>query len=1059
MRLLYGSPLPPGLEAPTRGELRIRIEKLLLKDELVSTGVSSDVPSQGSRLYPIPIDHCAVSPLFWGEQHPTCRCVPATPGKLRGAVSLVYPLKTYEPQFREYLSHMSNSEHRGVHFSVFVPNSYSGRHRSVPVGKSIVALNTLKPSSPVSGWFPIMSDGALVASTIEDGEKNLNASSVEVGRLKMTFTLNFFARAPVPPARQPSHGTQKVSHDQSAGDEKIESAEVVQDGGRSEQELRSVQSLPLVSPEAGVAAAAAASHRQLPRQQQEMQHRLLQSGGCITKSELGKSSMSHEDAEPAAGAAARQLPPSFPPAATSVEINQNKVIDELLQQGISLREKMARVLSHSTGFDDLTPSPNFLSSQPVLSMLGGPPGHSPSLADVAQLDVGAVCNLNDSSQGSFSSASVETVVSEEDELGNDVGPVTPGAAAAAAAAGGERSGALCSVSTGRRAFRLPFQSPGVFQNGDTYVEVDLSRIAFSSGRATLGMEEMRVGIRLSKDVKTDEPVESYSSYVHRVPLVRGAEHHIVIGFSVRSFSEDSSRMVISFYRVRSAPVPNPPGEVLLPVPASAQRVLVEETLLGMCIVGLHNQFRNIVLHDPITGEDPAQAQLRVSIRSSSLPLSQDNLQDGLPAKEREANKSDLGIEGAENGVLLPNTKKCNGPIEKQQGNPAATSPTRHSHGRQCNVVGRGSSPSSASSSSPSSPPSSSSTGELPPRVKGSAAADKPTATGTSGCGGAVPESRYVHEQCSSKFPTVPTQSTVTAKAAASHRVHDASTLKTGSSMAANSVDSHGDEKTAHGANATTLTTASVDRALTKAIQERFRMHVSIRAGKELPMVAISEEGPTLRSLVAAVDQLENGVRSAVTADGRLVLLDSKHRVFKAPTTFFVVEDVLNGADSRAAAKGIVPDWFVEAAVRGKYDRTLIVPESQSPQYDYESILSLPKEAVFLRHEGENRNATLQESSTLFPLNDNTSSAPSSSFCLRELRLTLWHAVDDTSTPSASEWKDDEERFWAHTAILGECRVELRSLRFLKLLDGWYRINAIGRADEVVGYVRVSVRLL
>ncbi|RNE98997.1 hypothetical protein TraAM80_08460 [Trypanosoma rangeli] len=1040
MRLLYGSPLPPGLEGPTRGELRIRIEKLLLKDELVSTGASSDVLSAGSRPYPIPIDHCAVSPLFWGEQHPTCHCVPATPGKSRGAVSLVYPLKTYEPQFREYLSHMSHSKHRGVQFSVFVPSSYSGRHRSISVGKSIIALDTLKPSSPVSGWFAIMSDEALILSTIKDDEKNLSLSSVEVGRLRMTFTVNFFARVPLLPERQAFRGTHKACYDQRAREEKMESPGMVQDRGYSEQELQSAQLLPLVSPDTG---AAAESHKQQSRQKQEAQQRVHQ-GSDITKMEVSKLPMSHEDPVPTAGDAPHQSPSVFHPTVTSVITNQDAVIGELLQRGISLRDKMARVLSHSTGIDDLISSSNVFSSQPLLSMLGDPSGYSSPLTGVVQLDDGLVIP-HDPSESSVSSASVETVVSETDELGNDADPEVD--------AGGEKPGTLCDVPTGRRAFRLPFQSPGAFQNGDIYVEVDLSRIAFSSGQVTLGMEEMRVGIRLSKDVKTDEPVESYSSYVHRVPLVRGAEHHIVIGFSVRSFSEDRSRMVISFYRVRSAPVPNPPGEILLPVPASAQRVLVEETLLGMCIVGLHNQFRDIALHDPITGEDPTQAHLRVSIRRGKSPVSEDGFLDELPTKERDANQSVSGLEEAGKGMLLSNTKKRNGFIESQHNTNATKSTMRYSRKWQRNVAGRSFSSSSASLSSPTS---SSSTGDLPPRVKVNTADDKQNGTGAGGCSGASPELRYVHGKCFSDSSAAQTPRNVMVKEAALNRDQHTSTPKMGSLMASNLVDGSGDEKAARCANTTAMAAPYVDRALTKTTQGRFRMHVSIRAGKELPMVTISQEGTTLRPLVAAVDQLENGVRSAVTSDGRLVLVDSKHRVFKAPTTFFVVEDVFNGIDSRAASKGIVPDWFVEAAVRGKYDRTLIIPESQSPQYDYESVLSLPREAVFLRHAVDSRNATHHETSTLFPLEDNASNGL---FCLRELRLTLWHTVADTNIPSSSTWKDDEERFWVHTAILGECRVDLRSLRFLKLLDGWYRINAVDRADEVVGYVRVSVRML
>ncbi|EKF33530.1 hypothetical protein MOQ_002601 [Trypanosoma cruzi marinkellei] len=1054
MRLFYGSSLPPGLEGPTRGELRIRIEKLLLKDDLVTRGMSSDVSHAGSRPYAVPVDHCAVNPLFWGEQHPACHCVPATPGKPRGVVTLVYPLKTYEPQFNEYLLHMSHSEQKGLQISVFVPTSYSGRHRSVPVGKTIVALGTLKPSSPVSGWFTIVSDGAFISSTPCDKEMNLTGSLLEVGRLKMTFTLTFFARAPLSPTSHASHSTYKTSHEKNTEKEKIGGTEMMQDEGRGEQEVQPAQAPPIVSTESGVIASL---HKQQPQQHQETQQSHHQGHGGATE-QIAKSPMMHENAGSALACGPRPSSSLLPPTATSINLNQKMAISELLQKGISLRDKMARVLSHSTSFEDMTPSSNFLTSQPLLGVLGGPPSYSLPLTGAEHLHSGLSIPPG-STESSVSSASVETVVSDTNELGIDASP------AAGAGTGREKSGEWCDIPTGRRPFKLPFQSPGVSQKEDTYVEVDLSRIAFSSGRATLGMEEMRVGIRLSRDVKTDEPVESYSSYVHRVPLARGAEHHIVIGFSVRSFSEDRSRMVISFYRVRSAPVANPPGELLLPVPASAQRVLVEEILLGMCIVGLHSQSRDIVLHDPISGEDPTQAHLRVSTRSGKMPLPEESRPNVGAAKEGEEKNPTSRLEKGEKSQVLVNSTERHSPIETQRGTNPIRPKVKYSHIKQSNVDLRNSfsSSSSPSSSSPSSPSSPSSREKMPRRVRMSASGEEGIGAGSCTDHGdgrdLAPESIYAHEQRPSNSPTAPIPNTIMAKAAVSSGDQCLSPVEVGSLMDLHAPRSCDGKKVLSYANDARMADTCVDQTLKKPALERFRIHVSIRAGKELPMVTISHEGFTSISPIAAADQLDSGVRSAVTSDGSLILVDSKHRVFKPPTTFFVVEDLFNGVDSRAASRGIVPDWFVEAAVRGKYDRTLIVPESQSPQYDYESILSIPREAVFLRHAVSGSNATFRGASTLLSLDDTISKASNSAFCLRELRLTLWHAVTETSVASSSDWKNDEERFWAQTALLGECRVDLRSLRFLKVLDGWYRINAIDRVEEVVGYVRVSVRLL
>ncbi|KEG09394.1 hypothetical protein DQ04_05291010 [Trypanosoma grayi] len=1018
----------------------MRIEKMVLKDELLHIGVASDVSSVALRPYVIPLDHCAVSPLFWGEQHPSCQCVPSTPGKRRGVVSLVYPIKTFEQQFKDYLTHMSNSSHRGIQLAVFVPTSYSGRHRPVTVGKSIVALDELKPSCPISGWFTIMSDETTTDDAVQnEGEKGVPGALVEVGKLKITFTVAFFTRAPPSPPRPAARAASAMSRGKSVEVEERTQL-LLQEGGRChETESSTAQAPPSSLHEASVAAAVQLSPK--PKLQQAQQQQRIERGETTERVRFAPQAQAHEALTAVIESSKSALPTT--PLNLETELNRRDTIGQLLQRGYRLREKMAKATSTHGGIEAISSPVNLISTRPTPSVLQNtgyiPP---PSGAEHLHGSLPIPRDTLESSASSGSDASMESSVEDEDDDDNGGG--------IGVARHDKDQKSWSDVKTGKRPFRLPFRTGGTTLSEDAYVEVDISRIAFASGRSTLGMEEMRIGIRLSKDVKTDEPVDSYSSYVHRVPLVRGADHHIVIGFPVRAFSADKSRMVISFYRVRSAPVANPPGELLLPVPPSAQRVLVEETLLGMCIVGLYSQMRDIVFHDPITGEDPAQAHLRVCVRGNHADTTEHGRVNGALGEETLARQSIStvpGVKGGKMALTLDNRRvRSSGAVEGAANGIEVK--RESSHGRKRDVQSRSSSSSSSSSTTSTAHSSSSSPrNRAAERVRASGGGGSPNLGNVSG---APPLPSF---SAAARHPTV----TAVMSAAAAHNNNnniDAATADDDDRYK----DGYPVEYVTRTGAATTLP-QHVERQLATAPSDRFRMHVSIRSGKDLPMVTLTRSGSPLVSVVAAVDQLKNGVRSAVTSDGRLVLVDSEHRIFQPPTTFFVIEDVYSGAESRAASRGAVPDWYVEAAVRGEYDRTLVVPHSRNPQYEYECVLSLPREAVCLRQAVDGERAVPRARNSQLAPDSDLSKASRPSMYLQEMRLTLWHALNDVDPVASTEPVNDEKEFWARTAMLGDCRVDLRSLRFLKVLDGWYRVNSAEKVDEVVGYVRVSVRLL
>ncbi|CUG80088.1 Hypothetical protein, putative [Bodo saltans] len=191
MKVHYGASIPPGLTAPTRGELLIRVERLILQDELIA-------PLQPAGAPLIPIDHCAIQFAFWGMDAATnssssssspsssssssthlATCVPATDAHTdRGVQRVVFPVKTLEPQLVQYFQHMHNSAFRGVQLRVTVPPQFSGKKVHIPVGIAIVNVSGVTATSPIQGWFHVMHH-----------EKENEC----IGRVKVSISLNMFA--------------------------------------------------------------------------------------------------------------------------------------------------------------------------------------------------------------------------------------------------------------------------------------------------------------------------------------------------------------------------------------------------------------------------------------------------------------------------------------------------------------------------------------------------------------------------------------------------------------------------------------------------------------------------------------------------------------------------------------------------------------------------------------------------------------------------------------------------------------------------------------------------
>jgi hypothetical protein len=181
MKVHYGGSIPPGLTAPTRGELLIRVERLILQDELLAPLTPAGAPL-------IPVDHCAIQFAFWGMGSASsssssggqlATCVPATDAHAdRGVQRVVFPVKTLEPQLIQYFQHMHNSSNRGVQLRVTVPPQFSGKKSHIPVGIAIVNVSGVTSSTPIQGWFHVMHH--------ED-------ESQCIGRVKVSISLTMFA--------------------------------------------------------------------------------------------------------------------------------------------------------------------------------------------------------------------------------------------------------------------------------------------------------------------------------------------------------------------------------------------------------------------------------------------------------------------------------------------------------------------------------------------------------------------------------------------------------------------------------------------------------------------------------------------------------------------------------------------------------------------------------------------------------------------------------------------------------------------------------------------------
>ncbi|CAG9582010.1 conserved hypothetical protein [Leishmania major strain Friedlin] len=994
MRVLYGTPLPPGLVAPTTGELRLRIDQLILDDEVInhsplvqlfetpdsaSAVAAADVDgaetatasfSRSPNHFVVPVDYCSVGPIFWGETRPSAQGQPATPQLRRGPVTMAYPIKMAAPQFGAYLERMTESPQQGVQLDVFVPSSYSGRP-PVTVGRCRIALDTLQPGHPVKGWFPVMHRRARLSAAEADLSKYVELA---VGKVKLTATVEYY-----PSSRQPSaEPTAATKHKRHEG----------KDGGH--------QPLPR--------AKTRRSHRHLGRTGEDAAHPPTETSSTSTETAAAESPVASLLSPAARETAHRRGLHRRHVGHHGTALLQDKsaVTHQLLQQGLRLRAQM-EAAARGVSLD------NFDSSTDLTANRHRGVGHG----HVSFEDVGAGVFADDADEdvSDGSDAAYTSEDSDEEKFALQMQKdaeardrrgfqqqqqsTVPSSSPAAPAAVWQHLGRSSAVGAASETAVevLPIANGGSVYGTRAAVELCFSNFSFAQTSLTADLHKIRINVRLSSDIATLEPSSGpLSSFVHPVPV---QQPFIRLLFDVCSFFEDHSKLVIEAYKVMSElelENENDGWDVQGP------RHVAKEELLGLSVIGLYRQSRTVVFRDPVADTSNVFAQLDVRVRPHGVSHST-----------------------ATSTVL-------DAPPQQQQ----------HQHQASWNA-GRG-----ATNSSLHAPASDA----VPPSSIAACASDARPAKEN-----AVSVSKH-------KSP------------AGGGHVQDTSAGKEASSIA--------------GTYPLHLSQAPVDTSSSSATTERRRLRVVVYSAAELPRVAVAQgrghgtltgSGGGHFPVVSARPRSipEAGVEGVTSyaEPNSFVTIEEVYRVAEAwCTKSKTAASTSRGASAPSSSRQSIHDWYVDEARGGFYDRSAVAKESSNPSYNYEVTLQLPEMTV--------------------PTGNGTAAAAVThglADVLDELQLAVWHSdlTRHTSAPSGTtvtsgdaggghsrsrgtSVRQQEEHFWECAAYMGTCRVDLRPLRYLKTLDGYYRVvyertpgSAVGPTStdvesNTIGYVRLSVSL-
>ncbi|KAG5468227.1 hypothetical protein LSCM1_02204 [Leishmania martiniquensis] len=982
MRVSYGTPLPPGLVAPTRGELRLRVDQLILDDEAINhsplvhlfespgfdgaaapaalgvTEATAALPSRSPNRFVVPVDHCCIGPIFWGETRPSAQGQPATPQLRRGPVTMVYPIKMAATQFVAYLERMTASPQQGVQVDVFVPSSYSGRP-PVTVGRCRIALDALQPGRPVKGWFPVMHRRSRL-SVEEAG--SCKFSELPVGKLKLTVTVEYY-----PSSRQPSAEPTAASKHKRHEDK---------DGRR----------VPLPQ------AKTRRSYRHPGRTGEDAAHPPTETSSTSAETAAGESSVSlvaPYSTETTRTRRSHRQHPGY--HGTALLQNKSAITQQLLQQGLRLRAQM-EAAARGLSIDDADTSVEVAAAGARRVGQGhvnfddaGSGMLAKGVDDIASERSDAAYTSEGSDEEKFA------LQMQKDAEARDRRGVQPQAplsnSSPSVQAGAEqhlvRSSAV-TAACDTAVEVLPITNSGSVHGMQAAVELCFSNFSFAQTTFTADLHKIRINVRLSSDITTLEPCTgSLSSFVHPVPVQQPS---ICLHFDVCSFFEDRSKLVVEAYKVMDARELEKESDAW---ETQGPRHVAKEELLGLSVIGLYHQSRAVVFRDPVADVSNVFAHLEVLVRHHGAgSTTTTTLLDSAPPHQRH---------------------------------PRSANPIRGTPKRPLQTPASDSAPLSS----------------IPAPAEAARPAKESSAN-----------------------------TSLQRSPAGLRRVQDASA---GEDLSPVSV-----------AYPLHASQSPADELPSSGVKERRRLRIVVHSAVELPRVAVAQgrrsggatgSGGSHFPIVSARPRSipEVGVDGAIS--------------YAEPNSFVTIEEVYRVADTMwtkpnvaassscsvsapSSSRELIRDWYVDEAHGGFYDRSAVAEESSNPEYNYEVIVQLPEMTV--------------------PAGGCTATAPVThglADVLEELQLSVWHSdlsrhastvSGDASGGKGSArgmtFRQREEHFWECAAYMGTCRVDLRPLRYLKTLDGYYRVVCERAPESVVGplssdiesntigYVRLRVSL-
>lgn len=1027
MQVLYGTPLPPGLVAPTQGELRLRIDQLLLDDAINhnpfvqlfepdasaartsfngerAAAAPNDVsaasaPTRSPNRFVVPMDYCAVGPIFWGETRPTAQGQPSTPQLRRGPLTMVYPIKIGRAQFRAYLQRMTSSPQGGVQLDVFVPSSYSGRP-PVTVGKARLALDELRPGHAIHGWYPVLyrrSQATAAADTSTDVDVAQDAmKEIPIGKVKVSVSIEYY-----PTTRQPP---QLAQHRRSHNNAAIGHSEV---HGRALTHQYSSKHHRHV--EVNGSGAAMPLPRAKTRRSARHSGRVGTSPFAFSSSSSSASTSGDGDSmaiESPNGRSLRARRAS--PLASALAEDLPAATQRLLEQGRRLRAQMDAA---ANGID-ISAVPSLVgatyaarqgddddaaAATAVMMAVNGSGREDGVNADENGDDSVYTSEASDEEnfalqlqkdyeardsrtsqqqqqkqQTALTSYRVHTSVSPPQQQQQQQSQSQ--AAADSLASAESASGVATTPAAAATAAALAASSAAPVS-----VELCFSHFSFAQTPATADLRRLRLGVRLSRDITTKEPTPGpLSSYIHSVPFQQPC---ICLHFDVCSFSEDRSKLVVEAYKVVAQKEAEAEAEVEVEERdewgARGPRHVAREELLGLSVVGLYRQSREIVFRDPVLDNSNAFAQLDLRMQPETKPTT-----------DRDQREAQAGAAAGDSPCITPATDAV--PL--------------------CSVAG---------------------TSAPPPHITDQGPLGDATDTSLS-------------QPCVAAPPPLHTPPSVTPSPPQKSQLHSSLSLS-----------------------------------------ERRRLRVVVHNAAELPRVALVQHGQ--RTPPAHYPLVSSGPR--VLSDAGVAGAQS----YAEPSSFVTIEEIYQSRQSSPATCEATQDepasrsranmepmtnWYVDEARGGFYDRSVVAEQSSSPHYDYEALLQLPEVVLPVAAEEDSRTtaATHRTASV-----NETAHPRGTVDVLEELQLNIWHSDGSQggSAPVAkgadsaghTKVQQEEEHFWACAAYMGTCRVDLRPLRYLKTINGYYRVVCEGRPNNVtdqtdaemeantIGYVRVSVSLV